>query len=48
MISCLLDKGKRVLFAADKLAALEVVKNRLEDKGLEISASKSTVQAPLN
>ena len=34
MVSCLLDRGKRVLFAADKLAALEVVKNRLEDKGL--------------
>ena len=34
MVSCLLDKGKRILFAADKLAALEVVKNRLEDKGL--------------
>ena len=35
MIACLLDSGKRVLFAADKLAALEVVKNRLSEKGLE-------------
>ena len=35
MISSLLDQGKRVLFAADKLAALEVVKNRLEEKDLE-------------
>ena len=34
MISSLLDQGKRVLFAADKLAALEVVKNRLEEKEL--------------
>jgi very-short-patch-repair endonuclease len=34
MIACLVDSGKRVLFAADKLAALEVVKNRLEEKGL--------------
>ena len=48
MVSCLLDKGKRVLFAADKLAALEVVKNKLKTKGLEISALKSTAQAPPN
>ena len=34
MIACLLDSGKRVLFVADKLAALEVVKNRLQEKGL--------------
>ena len=34
MIACLVNSGKRVLFAADKLAALEVVKNRLEEKGL--------------
>lgn len=34
MIASLVSSGKRVLFAADKLAALEVVKNRLEENGL--------------
>ena len=44
MVSCLLDKGKRILFAADKLAALEVVKNRLEDNGLGTFALEFIVQ----
>ena len=35
IIASLLGKGKRVLFAADKLAALEVVHNRLADKGID-------------
>ena len=35
IISSLLSNGKSVLFAADKLAALEVVRNRLADKDLE-------------
>ncbi len=34
MISSLIGDGKKVLFAADKLAALEVVKNRLSERNL--------------
>ena len=35
IISSLLSNGKSVLFAADKLAALEVVRNRLASKSLD-------------
>ena len=34
IIGALLEKDKKILFAADKRAALEVVRNRLEDKSL--------------
>jgi hypothetical protein len=34
LIAAALGAGKRVLFVADKMAALEVVKNRLDDAGL--------------
>ncbi|GIM95979.1 DUF4011 domain-containing protein [Paractinoplanes toevensis] len=35
MIGCLLHAGKRVLFVSEKVAALEVVRNRLADAGLD-------------
>ncbi|MEU4238535.1 DUF4011 domain-containing protein [Actinoplanes sp. NPDC026619] len=35
MIGCLLHAGKRVLFVSEKAAALEVVRNRLADAGLD-------------
>ena len=34
IIGALLEKDKKILFAADKRAALQVVRNRLEDKSL--------------
>lgn len=47
MIACALSEGKRVLFVAEKLAALNVVKSRLEAVGLgefllPLQAEKST------
>ncbi|GAA0557995.1 hypothetical protein GCM10010172_46280 [Paractinoplanes ferrugineus] len=35
MIGCLMHAGKRVLFVSEKAAALEVVRNRLADVGLD-------------
>jgi very-short-patch-repair endonuclease len=35
MIGCLLHAGKRVLFVSEKAAALEIVRNRLADVGLD-------------
>ncbi|MDT4991706.1 MAG: hypothetical protein QOH97_1598 [Actinoplanes sp.] len=35
MIGCLLHAGKRVLFVSEKVAALEVVRNRLAEIGLD-------------
>ncbi len=35
MIGALMHAGKSVLFVSEKIAALDVVKNRLKDSGLE-------------
>lgn len=53
MIAHNLAVGRRVLFVAEKMAALDVVKRRLEEKGigqfcLELHSSKSSKQHVLN
>ena len=53
MIACAINEGKKVLFVAEKLAALEVVRRRLDQVGLgdftlELHSNKTRKKAMLN
>lgn len=53
LIGCALERGKKVLFVAEKLAALEVVRRRLNQAGLgdftlELHSNKTQRRALLN